>query len=68
VPARPQPGSKISALLAGRARRRPAQVSLVCPACGESLTAADHAVQLAGNPYHAGCVLYQPRLGAGRSS
>jgi hypothetical protein len=26
--------------------------------------ADDHAVQLAGGAYHAGCVLYRPALGA----
>jgi hypothetical protein len=41
-------------------------MNMICPACGEPLSTADHAVMRDGNPYHAGCVLYQPRLGAGR--
>lgn len=58
--------SRISALLQGRTRRRSVPVSLVCPACGKPLSAADHAVLLGGNPHHAGCVLYRPRLTAER--
>jgi hypothetical protein len=67
MPSRPQ-NSLISALLSGRnRRRRPALSSSVCPACGEALAATDHAVMLAGNPYHAGCVLYRRRVSAGNS-
>jgi hypothetical protein len=60
-----QNSSRFAALLQGRSRRRrPPHASSVCPACGEPLAAADHAVMLDGNPYHAGCVLYQRRLAA----
>jgi hypothetical protein len=41
-------------------------MNMVCPACGEPLSAADHAVQFGGSPHHAGCVLYRPRLSAER--
>jgi hypothetical protein len=34
----------------------------LCPACGEPLAAADHAVLKGGSLYHAGCVLYQRRV------
>jgi len=61
MPSRPQ-SSFISALLPGRNRkRRPLSDGAHCPACGGPLAAADHAVFLGGNPYHAGCVLYRPR-------
>jgi hypothetical protein len=61
MPNRP-PSSRISSLLSGRSRRRrPTYNDTVCPACGEPLAAADHAVFLGGDPYHAGCVLYQGR-------
>jgi hypothetical protein len=62
-----QTNSRISALLQGRSRRRrPPHTSEVCPACGEPLTAADHAVLVEGAPHHAGCVLYRHRV-AGQS-
>ena len=58
-----QPSSRISALLSGKSRRRrPAYEHAVCPACGEPLAAADHAVFQGGASYHAGCVLYRPRV------
>jgi hypothetical protein len=61
MPNRPQ-SSRISALLSGKSRRRrPTYGDAVCPACGEPLAAADHAVFLGGNPHHAGCVLYRSR-------
>jgi hypothetical protein len=37
-----------------------------CGACGSSIVADDHAVQLAGGAYHAGCVLYRSRAEGGR--
>jgi hypothetical protein len=36
-----------------------------CGACGSSIVAHDHAVQLAGGAYHAGCVLYRARIEGG---
>jgi hypothetical protein len=58
--------SRISALLSGKSRRRrPTYSHIVCPACGEPLAAADHAVFQGGAPYHAGCVLYRPRVSPG---
>ncbi len=67
MPSRPH-NSRISALLSGKnRRRRPAYDNAVCPSCGEPLAAADHAVFLGGNPYHAGCVLYQPRISSSTS-
>jgi len=44
-----------------RARAARAVHGSSCGACGESVRADDHAIQLAGGFYHAGCVLYQPR-------
>lgn len=32
-----------------------------CIACGTPIVAQDHAIQLAGGLFHAGCVLYRPR-------
>lgn len=62
MPNRPQ-SSLISSLLPGRNRKRRALPSGVhCPACGEPLAAADHAVVKGGSLYHAGCVLYRPRV------
>jgi hypothetical protein len=57
--------SLISSLLAGKHRkRRSLPGGMHCPACGEPLAAADHAVVKGGSLYHAGCVLYRPRVSA----
>jgi hypothetical protein len=32
-----------------------------CRSCGDGIVADDHAVQLAGGLFHAGCVLYERR-------
>jgi hypothetical protein len=50
---------RFSQLLRSRAR---AVRGTICAACGEETLADGHAIQLAGGVYHAGCVLYRPRL------
>ncbi|HEY2603901.1 MAG TPA: hypothetical protein VGI67_20255 [Thermoleophilaceae bacterium] len=58
--------SLISVLFPNRARkRRQLPSASLCPACGEPLAAADHAVLKSGGLYHAGCVLYRPRVSEG---
>ena len=58
--------SRLSNLLPLRARsRRLVRAADRCDACGRSIVAADHAIQLDGGNFHAGCVLYRRRGGDG---
>jgi hypothetical protein len=65
MPDRPQ-SSRLSGLFRDRGRKRRSLPTLsLCPACGEPLAAADHAVLKGGSLYHAGCVLYRRRPAEG---
>ena len=57
---------RLSHLLPARVRLRAPRIRSArgigsCVACGEPVAAADHAIQLTGGTFHAGCVLYRRR-------
>lgn len=54
--------SRLSNLFPLRARtRRSLRHVATCEACGRALLADEHAIQLVGGTFHAGCVLYRRR-------
>ena len=59
---------RFSHLFSSRARSRPSPAARTrrkgphCDACGAELIAHDHAIQLSAGTFHAGCVLYRPRV------